>query len=266
MARLRDEEWLHLAKSIPIGSNERFAHRGDRTMRPNLLIRNEPDKWSAWCMSCKVGGTVAKTHVRMDTPAPAKSADLSLPRDMTKIISLDGATQFAVASFLARKNMDLLLLPPAWYSPERKRILLDTGQGWLGRDVTEKSDQKWLTYNRTQYLGAAHPGTIVVVEDPFSYYKVLWALQDLPEYGVVCALGTQVKDSLALKLLHSHMILVMFDGDGPGRDGAAKAVVQMRGLGVKSAALTAPLGKDPKDMTALQIREHLINGGGLSTR
>ena len=164
-----------------------------------------------------------------------------------------------VLRFLASKNMDGMYLPDLWYSPSRKRLLLDTGYGWMGRDVTERSPQKWLTYNRQKLLGQVPrlPERIpaVIVEDAFSWYKVQWAIQKLAEarVSVLCALGTGIHDALTLELSNASAALFFFDGDAAGYKGAKDGVRRMRAFGVPSKAVHPPVGLDPKDMQCHDI-------------
>lgn len=201
---------------------------------------------------------VEKSHVLITgVQAPKESTRLDLPVDMLPLMQCDEYTRSVLCGLLASKAMDMLYLPPLFFSESRKRLLLDTGQGWLGRDTTDKSNQKWLTYEGSLYLGGSGGGVAVVVEDPYSYYKVKWALRSTPGYSVYCALGTGVRPVLALQLLRHPRVIFFMDGDSAGFNGAERAARQLRGLGGSAVARCAPLGFDPKDLTAAQIRNHL---------
>lgn len=253
-----EEEWLAQARALAIGMKKRVYHRSER--RPNMVVGNAPDRWWCYCQACKQGGVVQKEHVLLGIPPATPDADLTMPHDLLPLAGSDW--EVPTLRFLARKHMDCTYLPPLWFSASRQRLLLDTGHGWMGRDITERSPQKWLTYNRSQYLGRVRAGqAAVVVEDTFSWYKVRWACRDW--CAVVCALGTQIKDSLTLELMQAGRVLWFFDGDDAGRKGAEAGAHRMRGLGVPSEARCAPLGMDPKDMTCDSIVHHI---GGLLCR
>lgn len=261
MARLPDEEWLHHAKKLAVGSQNRLFHR--REGRPNLVVGNDAGRWWAYCQSCKAGGVVTKDHVRITGgAAPESSTHLDKPRDSLPILELDEFCRDAVLRLLAEKNMDQMYLPPVHFSEQRKRMLIDTGQGWLGRDTTGHSPQKWLTYDGSLWLGpcgehvGGAPTTALVVEDPFSYYKVRWALRDVPDCTVYCALGTVARPSLRIILLPHTSVIFFFDGDDAGTTGARREARAMRGLGVRAVARCAPDGFDPKDLTIEQIKEY----------
>lgn len=259
MARLPDEEWLALAKKLPVGRTSRHYHK--RESRPNLVVGNAAGRWWAYCQSCKGGGVVEKDHVKITGgKAPESSNHLDLPSDMLPVLGLDEFSRDSVLRLLAQKNMDQMYLPPIYFSEQRKRMLIDTGQGWLGRDTTGHSPQKWLTYDGSLCLGKQSgegPTNAVVVEDPFSYYKVRWALRDDPTWSVYCALGTVVRPVLALILTPHTKVVMFFDGDDPGVVGAKREAKKLRGLGVQAIARPAPMGFDPKDLTIEDIRRLL---------
>lgn len=256
MSRLPDNEWLHHAKRLAVGTRTRLFHR--RENRPNLVVGNEAGKWWAYCQSCKAGGVVEKDHVKITGgKAPESSTHLDLPRDSLPVLDLDEFSRDAVLRLLAQKNMDQMYLPPLYFSEQRKRMLLDTGQGWLGRDTTGHSPQKWLTYDGSLWLGKQSgegPTTAIVVEDPFSYYKVRWAFRDSTEYTVYCALGTVIRPSLRIMLLGHPSVAIFFDGDPAGDVGARRESRALRGIGVRAVSRCAPAGYDPKDLSIEQLR------------
>lgn len=257
--RIDPQLWLGQAKAMPIGKTQRIRLHGDG--RPNTVVGNDVDRWWCYCQKRKEGGVVMKDHVLVTgAKAPASSTMLDLPRDRVRVLSMDAYAAQAIAGLLARKGMDMLYLPELWFSEDRKRLLMQTHAGWLGRDTTGNSPQKWLSYSRTLYLqsdsGSGDFG--VVVEDPFSFYKVSWALRGT-DATVFCALGTEVRDSMALALIRWKSLLFFMDGDDAGHRGAAKGAKKMRGLGCEAKAKCAPTGYDPKDLTIKQIREHVWN-------
>lgn len=227
-------------------------------MRPNLVIGHDNGHYWAWCQSCQVGGKVVKEHcLTPGKPAPAASQRLDKPRDMVRVRDMLIEEQEGVAAFLARKHMDQIFLPELYFSAERRRILVPTPQGWLGRDSTEQSPQKWLTYDGATHLDGGEKGRVaVVVEDTFSYYKVKYALKGTA-WVPLCALGTRLQDALVLRLMEFERAVLYFDGDGAGRAGASRGAKRLRALGVHAEARCAPEGLDPKDMMIHEIKGHL---------
>lgn len=247
------ELWLAKAKGLGVNTTTRVYHLNEK--RPNLVIGNSPEKWWCYCQACKQGGVEEKEHVRLGYSPEAKRSDLTLPPNMHSIDALLPGLQAAVLAFISSKGMDLCMLPPVYYSDTRKRILLNTEQGWLGRDITGLAKEKWLTYSGAHWLGRYVPDApAVIVEDAFSFFKLAWAV---PEWSTYCALGTRLHPGLLTGLLGTPWVSVMFDGDDAGFDGADVAVLRLRGLGLKARERCAPDGKDPKDLQAAEIRTWL---------
>ncbi len=252
---LPENEWLHLAKRTPLHNSSRHVHGRER--RPNLVVKNLDDRYTAYCMACKEGGVHLKEHVRVTGIAPpALSHDLTMPSDMVHVGWAEQPVRDGVLGFLAHKNMDMQYLAEAnpHFSRQRMRLMLSWEGGWLGRDTTERSPQKWLTFSGQQFLAGSvrHP-IAIVVEDPFSFFKVRWALRGQP-YSVYSSLGTAVPGALAIKLLEHDTVMFFYDGDAAGVKGADKESRRFRAFGLSSFMATAPEGKDPKDMTIEEIQ------------
>ena len=110
-------------------------------------------------------------------------------------------------------------------------------------------------------------GTVaVLVEDPFSMYKVQHAIDTstLPRNAidVYCCLGTKAHDSLMVRLIQRYtQIIPLMDGDLAGVKGARSIQASVKALGLHGPKLqlTAPMGLDPKDMKTEAIRDHVRN-------
>lgn len=255
---LPQEDWLHLAKRLPIGGQARHHHGRER--RPNLTVGNKGDRYWAYCNACKQGGVLQKEHVILTgRRAPDSSCDLTLPFDMQRILEADEHVRNGVLAVLASKNMDAMYLPELWFSKSRCRILFSHDSQWLGRDTTEASPQKWLTYNGSDHLAPTHAApasrVAVVVEDPFSFYKAEFAVGD--KLDIYTSLGTKISDSLMVKLLQYDKVLMFYDGDAAGYKGANVGAKRLRSCGIEASESCAPQGLDPKDMTIHAIREYL---------
>lgn len=263
MARLRNEDWLAQAKRVPIGQTLRVLH--GREVTPALTIGNRDDRWWAYCQRCKCGAVEMKSHVLIVPTEPPQSRRLDLPQDAKAIDDLLGYQQEFIAKFLATKNMDMLHLPPdggTLWSEERHRLIIRTSSGYMGRDTSERSPQKWLTYSAQQWLDhledRLYP-TAVMVEDAFSFFKVAHAARanGLP-VNVYCTLGTKMATPLFLRCLEHHRNVASFyDGDAAGWAGCNSNAKRLRGVGLASPLNAdnqcAPAGKDPKDMASSDI-------------
>lgn len=268
MSAIPQEDWLHLAKRAPINGQNR--HRHGKEARPNLVVGNTPDRYWAYCQSCKAGGVVMKTHVLFSTKPPPLSEDLTLPSDIVAAADAEPHVQHAIGTFLATKGMDLKFLPYATsFSESRKRLLVPINGQWMGRDTTGKSLQKWLTYNQQSYVEAklphSHNKRAVITEDLFSMLKVSYALGGTFENvgtSVFCSLGTKINAPLFLKLIQEYSEVVSFyDGDTAGWWGCQNNDMRLRALSLSTRATVvtqcAPRGLDPKDMSIPDIRAHV---------
>lgn len=265
--RLPNDEWLLLAKGTAVGQKRRARHRSEG--RENLVVGNEPDRWFAYCQSCRRGAVEMKSHVMIGGHAPSLSTDLSLPTDARAIRSLQQYEIDALTLLLARKSMDWMFFDGALieWSASRQRLLVHTPSGVMGRDTTERSPQKWLTYNRQHYIAAQADRLattyVVLVEDTFSYYKVAHALDRSGiACDVICTLGTSIHGSLMLWLLqHAERVWSFYDGDSAGWKGALANAKRLRAVGLQGPgdvlSACAPLTKDPKDMDLGAITAHV---------
>ena len=264
--RLPNDEWLHLAKGTAVGTQRRSRHRQEG--RENLVVGNEPDKWWAYCQSCRRGAVEEKTHVKVGGQAPSMSTDMSLPADARNINLLPHHQRDALTLQLAKKHMDWQYFRETVveWSESRQRLLVHTPSGVMGRDTSERSAQKWLTYNRQHYLApVVNSKNILLVEDTYSYYKTAWVCrQHGIDAAVICTLGTSIHTSLFLWLLrYSRRVWSFYDGDAPGWRGALNNARRLRGAGIcgggDALQTCAPVDMDPKDMTINAITAHVVN-------
>lgn len=258
------EEWLPKAKRLAIGQKLRVRHL--REKRANLIIANENDKYWCYCQRCKDGSVQLKEHVRFQegVSPEAHRSDLTLPQDMRPVLG-EEMLENAIGAFLAGKSMDFMYVPADTlkYSASRKRLMVQVQGKWFGRDITGSAAQKWLSYNGAHFVGERFKtnmlvaGTAIVVEDLFSYFKVKHCLT-LTKYSVYCSLGTGMHGTLMQELIKFPRVLFFYDGDSAGYDGAEKNARRLKVFGPSTAALCAPPGLDPKDMTQEAIIKHII--------
>lgn len=256
---LLKEDWLPLAEKLAVGMSARYRH--GREGRPNLVVKNLSDRYVAYCQSCKEGGVHMKEHVRIGVPVPTGPEPMTTPEDCVLIHkdSLAPATIEGIGAFLAIKGMDFKYLPrDLYYSRSRKRLVICSDGHILGRDLTGRSPHKWMHYCASAYLGKPQVGdTAFVVEDPFSYYKLRWAIADQRAVHVYCSLGTGLTDQLAVALLGHDRVVFFYDGDEAGEKHGYLNAKRMRGMGVTSVWYCAPSGMDPKDMSVLALQLHV---------
>lgn len=280
MSGLPCEEWLPLAQALPVGQAKRYRHRTEA--RPNLMVSNRPDGWSAWCFACNAGGFKPKEFVRVQPEAEPDSPRQWLPPDYRDIYECNPRVRHRVAEFLARKGLDLHHHTAGihvGYSAQQDRLVLECwgrrpGVRFLGRALGDRQP-KWITYSSAhsgyaeyampigpyidQWLGRPEtPATarsFVVVEDYLSALKVQHAA---PHALAVASLGTRLSSSLVELILDSGgPVCIMYDGDQAGARGSSAGARRLRGLGVPVREVRPPAGLDPKDLTIQGIQELL---------
>lgn len=247
---LPEHEWLAQAKRLAVGMKTRIKHRHEHRM--NLIIANDPDKYWCYCQRCHEGAVIEKEHVKLLEPVQPGQDTNVLPTDMQVVLGSE--FEVPVMRFLASKEMALTYLPNAWVSAKAKRVLIELGSSWHGRDLTGRSAYKWMNYSNAQvvsmfHLNGAASRNVVVTEDLFSACKVLWATKRAGmDIDVICALGTQIKDALVQRLFQYDNILWFFDNDPAGNTGAMAGFRRMRTFVHRQRIMFPPLGCDPKDM------------------
>lgn len=247
---LAENDWLPHARKLAVGMKMRIRH--GREGRPNMIVANERDRWWSYCQKCKDGGVMQKEHVLLNAPTITQAAQLVRPVDLCRVEGSDFET--VVGRFLASKGMMFPYLPFLFYSESAKRMLLqDDAQRWHGRDLTGRSDRKWLNYDHAQFVGI--PGDITVLtEDLFSMYKIRFALRDWSVH-VCCTLGAGIHDYAALALKNCKHIVWAYDADKAGDDGFKNGRLRMRAFGPTQTRARPPEGLDPKDMDCEPIRQ-----------
>ena len=247
---METEEWLQEAQRLPVGSSKRIYHGAER--RPNLVVRNLPDKWTAYCFACKEYAEVRKSYVRIEEEQSI------INQDQVNTSGLYNLTDPRVplrriVYFLHTKHMSLSLIQP--YNPRwdarRKRLTIDLPDGRLGRDIYGTNPAKWYVYWNSVQYGSAF-GTneltaqnIILTEDMFSAIK---AQRFLPDTQCIALLGTALTRGVEQALLHCkpRMVHLMLDGDETGYKGSYNVLRRLKLLGIP-CVMQNPERGDPKD-------------------
>lgn len=247
-------EWLSLAKALPIGQSKRVYHGAER--RTNLVVKNHPAYWSAYCQHCKTGGRVNKEFA---SAAPVVVSVLS--KDPGVLLPLTLYTPNPripydkIGLFLHSKHMCLdyfVHLNPQW-SDKDKRIVFPTLYQTVGRDITDKSPAKWHKYSGACSYIPAKPAAlagqnIILTEDLLSATKAQFFA---PEgWLAVAMMGTTLYADLVAQLLGAKSVTVMLDGDAAGISGTAKVMRKLQLVGKVCVRHVLDEGLDPKDQSS----------------
>lgn len=268
-------EWLDQCKRVPVGQTRRVVHGAEG--RPNLVLYNNPDSWSAYCHSCKTSGFVRKEYLEpVDTTAPVYKKYLDT-RDLVSIQGMSDADFKRLVLMLHDKRMSLPVMQKfnPLYNKGDERLVFRFDGVDIGRDCTGRSPAKWLKYHKEPskefvYLqGRICTGyePVVLVEDLFSAIKV----NHYTGWSALCCLGTRITDEIIRfvssmaytgtqqECVHNsatpRIAIAAFDGDSAGRRAERDLVgrLGLRGVGYRTVRI--PDGLDPKDLNHTQLIE-----------
>lgn len=253
---LHTDEWLKDAKRLPIGRSARVYHGSE--CRPNLVVKNLPDRYTAYCHRCHEGGVVIKDYVRADsTYSTVQDNSITPPHDSIPLF-LRGVPNPKIpwqklVAFLHSKSMsvDYLKGYNPKYSASAERLLLDMPDQTVGRSLRSASTAKWLTYrSAVSYVRASALAVegrrLFVTEDCFSAIK---AAHSLPQTFVPTALmGTVAHNDFLRLALSSAGVVLCLDNDNAGLSAAPKIQRALRLLDVPCKTVYPNAGCDPKDM------------------
>lgn len=255
---LHEDEWLHLAKQCPIGQARRVYHGAET--RPNLVVYNKIDAWSAFCHRCNRSGYKPKELVRYVQPQQTKQERLgtspgtlvSISDALARGAFLDPHLIRAVLVHWQEKGVGLPELEwaqPHW-SQQDRRIVYLLPNGIIGRDLSGAHPAKWYSYQPDQRYGLGalkhmKGQKVALTEDWYSAAKISHYTDWL---GVAC-LGCRIAPELTLELVHANEVALCFDGDSAGDDAVLHAQRLLGLLNLRYKIAQPPRGLDPKDLT-----------------
>ncbi len=222
-----------------------------------MVVRNEHDKWSAYCHRCGTGGVVFKEHQKLSAAQVHQAPRQNWPGDAVALAEAPEWLRNRAYALLVQKGIDpgtMLEGVPCMLSQSTQRLILGTRLGWIGRALSTNVHPKWIEYLGAggypawgqHTLDAALHSHVVLTEDFLSALKLHWALRGA-NHSALAILGTKLDQRLVAALL-GRSVLFMLDGDKAGRQGAEKGMRRLRALGIPCAEVRLPEGKDPKDM------------------
>ena len=220
-------EWLKDAQTLMVGQHKRIYHGAET--RPNLVIRNESDCWSAYCFACKTHDFVPKgrreaVQYRVDKVA-------KLPEALANLIPLSAfpmEQQEQIMHFCIKKGVWQKLIAPYFKGivSKEQRMLFNVGTAWLGRDYTGLREPKWMTYQEgLAYLAGS--SVLVLTEDVLSAIKV----HELLGCSALAIQGTQLKPQHLPVCLQAKAIVLAFDPDQAGQDCTKRTTKRLQNLG-----------------------------------
>ena len=263
--RIPKEEFLHLAKDLPLGESKRVDHicGPGRTM----IISNKDEGVSAFCFRCNASGWHAHAKPslaeRLEKRREAKSWEdhcRDRPLQLPSGGSYDTADwpQYAkVWLYKAGLSNEAILRTGIYYHPGMDRVVLPVLDWekvlyWQARGF-DKDRPKYLNPKVDDKPVALFKGIsteIVVTEDLLSAIRVNGA-----GFSSACILGTNLSDSQATSLKKWGGAYVWLDPDDAGRKASRKITHQLEMMGFWVEEVKTR--KDPKYYSDQEIREIL---------
>ena len=226
---LDHSDWLADAKRLMVGQSKRIYHGAET--RPNLVIRNEPEGWSAYCFHCKQHNFVPKGYIEAVQYKQDLITKLKTVQDTTvPLEQLPEYLQTKILRFLIKKGLWAALASPYLVGVvlEEQRLLFNVGTAWLGRDYTEMREPKWMTYQEGLAYLKGSP-VLFLTEDVLSALKV----HALTGCSALALQGTQLKQQHILCCLQANAVILAFDADAAGNECTVKTRQRLLNLGCR---------------------------------
>lgn len=250
--------WLREAQALPVGRSKRIRNPANPSARASLVVRNEVDKYSAWDYRYNSRDCVYKRTV-YDTAEVMASNGADLPTNLRPLTELPTYLQDTLVKFLLKKGVTPQMFGKndLTYSAKSGRLVVKVealdGTFYLGRDLTGRSNAKWIRYKggerKTHAIMYGSGSGVVLTEDYFSAVKINYATG----LTAVALLGTMLRNEVALMCTEYPEVIVWLDGDEAGIRGSHKACKDLRAL-VGRVAEVNIYGYDPKDLTIKEIK------------
>jgi len=254
---LPKSEWLKEAQTLAIGMTKRFYHGAEG--RPNMVVRNMPDRYTAYCHSCHEGAVHFKEQVKHSTTVTMD--DKAAYYVYTPMTEADWKRAIIL---LQDKGMCFDYIKQFQLSiHDDKRLMFHTPDQVIGRDITGHSKAKWLTYSSTApYIRCRDVSInqmkyVVLCEDLFSAAK--WDYFTPDNVLGISLCGTELGTLSATLLQNIHTVVILsLDGDDAGDTGTVKIRRTLDMLGIPHINNQPPRNHDPKDMPEAWFKEQLL--------
>lgn len=218
---------------------------------------------NTFCFSCSTSRFV-ETRESMIFPDEYHfevQKEFALPADFTYELP-----EKAKAWFYKYRVYEPMEYLGAGWSPQLNRVILpvmDTVDSenirliaYQARDLTGKSDQKYLTFKNPEYTGRPRffwpeysNDQTIVVEDILSAFRV-----GRVAGPTVSLLGTSLDDGLKLYLALNKRVIIWLDGDDPGLEAAQRLHAK---LSLHTQVKIIYTAKDPKEYSDEEIKQIL---------
>ena len=159
--RIPDRLWLVQAQGLLPGADDKIMHKGCGD-RPSLFIKNDDDKYWAYCHRCRGTGFKDKQVPRIKQKVSAKTG--WMPEKLEPLILAIVEQPYNFRDLLERFGLAhyVTLLR---FSPDTKRVYFpDESESYLGLDATFKANARFYSPVKRNlcYYFKSGPGVLVV--------------------------------------------------------------------------------------------------------
>lgn len=265
---MMQEQWLMLAKSLPLGaSRRRNCHVCATSSSNTVKISHTSDGYRWYCFSCGAGDSV-RHGLRSISLLSLHASDsefsntpMALPHDFTTEIPEDVAVWMYKSSVYKdtafkynigwSAKMQRIILPV--YNKERELVYIQA------RAVRKGHKPKYLnrasTY-RADIMFHSMPSQYTLYPDVFVVTEAILSAIRVGVYApTVSTLGSKITDEMAYQLSMAEKVLLWYDPDAAGRSGAVKAFQKLKQIGTEIVIINTDL--KPKQYTNKEIRDIL---------
>lgn len=256
---MQDAPWLRIAKSLPVGGQQRFRCCGSDKA---AVAFNNPAEWSGYCHRCKEPMYQRKQFAEFQTVQVERPVQPE-PSDIVSIAEASQYEQELAYKFLVSKGIMPDMVPDLRYSARARRLVFPLqGKLSIARGLYDWQKPKWIQYQGQSTFAACVPTgevkQIVLTEDYLSALKVQYASNRFSDGSAlaIALLGTRLDKKLRLLVQQQKLpVLLMLDGDAAGYAGIERIRKDLR-IYTEVRDYTID-GLDPKDMRVQQLLEGL---------
>ncbi len=257
------DDWLKIAKSLPLGGKQRFAHECGR--KKDAIVSHNEQGYSCYCFKCGPVGFHGHGYQTLEDLERIRSLNTLAQKEQTHEIPPDTILDIPPEHFtwlsMGGISADRAKSLNIGWSPRHGRIILPlygtngTCLYWQGRAVSKGQFPKYTNppVPKNDLIYWVHPDSgptedCVVTED------ILSAIRVGKHISAGSILGTKTSNGQASQLRGYRRVTYFLDPDLPGVEGAKKGA---RTLSLVTSTSTITADKDPKNYSDRELREIL---------
>ena len=260
-----NEEWLEVAKQLPLGHKRRMRH--DCSESRDLLVSHGEQGYSGWCFRCGKVGFEPHGYSNLARLEELRNLNLQAEETQSNELPTDFTTDIpnkqAVWLYKAGISLHRAAHCGIGWSDVLQRIVIPifdtTGRlrYWQARAVMPGQTPKYTNppVSKTDLLYRVCPSDercgksrVVVTEDILSAIRIG---KHIPAMSIM---GTKTSDSQAAQLSEFEEVTYWLDPDKAGREGAIAGTRKLA-LVTTTSIVESPV--DPKHLSDREIREYL---------